>query len=296
MNRNFVRNIAVLAVLGATSAVAVGSPQIEGVFGFSPIPEYSSVAVWVPLSEGEAVSGVRWYNNDGDVVFPEVLAVAGDFGHPELLVNATVVGEAVVGATLEWSEYFFAQAIASETDGVYLIFRIPLNSEFNGEGAGFGLGYCVGSGENRCWVGTDAETWNPVTASHQMAVEAIMANNKNADVLVLRRVVDGGTTEEPKAEAPERPVVAGMSVVPNPFNPQTEIRFALPQGARATLAIFDIRGRKVRTLVECDLPAGEHLTVWEGRDDDGRAQPSGVYLAKLSAGALNMVRRLTLLQ
>jgi flagellar hook assembly protein FlgD len=87
-----------------------------------------------------------------------------------------------------------------------------------------------------------------------------------------------------------------LSVVPNPFNPQTEIRFALPQGARATLAIFDIRGRKIRTLVESDLPAGEHLAIWEGRDDSGQAQPSGVYLAKLSAGTLELVHRLTLLQ
>lgn len=81
------------------------------------------------------------------------------------------------------------------------------------------------------------------------------------------------------------PAMAALAQnAPNPFNPRTTIRFALPAVGPARLAIFDVAGRRVRTLADDTLAAGDHDVVWDGLDDAGHAMPSGTYLARLTAG------------
>lgn len=65
---------------------------------------------------------------------------------------------------------------------------------------------------------------------------------------------------------------------PNPFNPQTVIRFGLPAEGAVTVRVYDIRGRLVRDLLSQSLPAGVHSLTWEGKDGSGRGVASGVYL------------------
>jgi len=65
--------------------------------------------------------------------------------------------------------------------------------------------------------------------------------------------------------------------VPNPFNPRTTLRFILTRSEQLRLEIVDPSGRRVRTLVDAVLPAGDHEIVWNGTDDGGRAVASGVY-------------------
>ncbi len=71
---------------------------------------------------------------------------------------------------------------------------------------------------------------------------------------------------------------------PNPFNPRTTLRFELPAAAQARLEIFDLAGRRIRTLVSASLSAGPHEVTWDGTDARGCAAPSGNYVARLTAG------------
>jgi hypothetical protein len=79
---------------------------------------------------------------------------------------------------------------------------------------------------------------------------------------------------------PERAAVA-LRAAPNPFNPSTELRFTLPRTGRVGLEIVDVRGRRVRTLLDEVRPAGDHAVRWQGRDGAGRPVASGVYQALL---------------
>ena len=83
---------------------------------------------------------------------------------------------------------------------------------------------------------------------------------------------------------------------PNPFNPSTTIAFSLPESAPVTLAIYDVNGRMVRTLVSGERGAGPHEVVWNGMDDNGRAVASGVYVYRLAAGNDVSTRRLALIR
>ena len=83
---------------------------------------------------------------------------------------------------------------------------------------------------------------------------------------------------------------------PNPFNPKTEISFSLPEAGSAELAVYDTAGRLVRVLVSGHMDAGEHQSVWDGRDDAGAEVASGVYFASLKAAGLNLNQKMVLLK
>jgi hypothetical protein len=284
-----------LLMLFLAAVATADDPAVSGVFGLAPLDEPAALAVWVPLETEESISGVRWYNNDGDVAFPALLAVAGAADQPSAMDDAVTVATQVSGETLGWSEVTFEPALASATPGLYLIFRLPAGGEFTAEGEGAGVGFQVGDGEMRSWVSTEAGKWNPLSADYQMAVAPIMNEDKSGGVLVLGEETAPAGDDE-SGDNPPAPVVAGLSAAPNPFNPLTEITFALPQGGDVKLRIFDVRGRSVRTLVSGSLAAGVHTVTWNGRNDAGRAEASGVYLALLEAGPIRLTKRLTLVQ
>jgi uncharacterized repeat protein (TIGR02543 family) len=83
---------------------------------------------------------------------------------------------------------------------------------------------------------------------------------------------------------------------PNPFNAQTRIQYALPEAAQVSLVIYNIHGRKVRTLVDALQPAGRQQALWAGTDDLGQTVGSGVYLIRLEAGPYKMTRRILLVK
>ncbi len=83
---------------------------------------------------------------------------------------------------------------------------------------------------------------------------------------------------------------------PNPFNPETEIRFALPQASHVVVKIFDLLGGEVRTLVDEQREAGFHRVHWDGKDKNGKAVASGIYLYQLRAGSFSHVKKMSLLR
>lgn len=83
---------------------------------------------------------------------------------------------------------------------------------------------------------------------------------------------------------------------PNPFNPQTTIRFALPAAVRTTVSVFDIAGRHVRTLLDEELAAQVHQVVWTGDDAGGRPVAAGVYFYEVSGGGHRAVGRMALVK
>lgn len=87
------------------------------------------------------------------------------------------------------------------------------------------------------------------------------------------------------------------SVHPNPFNPSTNIKFAVNRDNLVQLNVYNIRGEKVRTLVQDQLPANEYTFVWDGKNDAGKNVASGQYFARLRIGKeVVQVRKMSLVK
>ena len=93
---------------------------------------------------------------------------------------------------------------------------------------------------------------------------------------------------------PEAPAL--LENYPNPFNPITRIRFALPQAGRAKLDIYNAAGQWICTLVEGEVASGYHEVMWDARNASGFNVASGIYFAVLKAGDLHKTRPMTLVR
>lgn len=84
---------------------------------------------------------------------------------------------------------------------------------------------------------------------------------------------------------------------PNPFNPSTRIEFTLPRPVHVTLAIYNIKGEKVITLIKQKFNTGSHFVDWEGIDESGTKVSSGVYLYHLQTeNGISDTKKLILLK
>jgi hypothetical protein len=83
---------------------------------------------------------------------------------------------------------------------------------------------------------------------------------------------------------------------PNPFASTTRIRFGLAEAGVATVRIYDVAGRLVRTLVEDAHPAGNHAAVWDGKNHRGNKVPGGVYFCRVEVGSFVQTRKMVVIR
>jgi hypothetical protein len=93
------------------------------------------------------------------------------------------------------------------------------------------------------------------------------------------------------------PIVTSLgSAYPNPFNPETTIPFSLSNPQHVSIAIYNIRGQKVRELVDTEYEAGHHQIIWNGRDERSRQVSSGVYFCIMQTGEDRFVSKVVMMK
>lgn len=109
-----------------------------------------------------------------------------------------------------------------------------------------------------------------------------------------RILVDGNTASA--SPLPVEPQGRLWPAEPNPFRGGTQIRFALRRDEPVQLSVYDVAGRRIRTLIDGPRRAGNELqTAWDGTDESGRRVPPGIYLARLRTPSFTSNRKMTLL-
>ncbi|MDO9577347.1 MAG: FlgD immunoglobulin-like domain containing protein [Candidatus Cloacimonadales bacterium] len=116
-------------------------------------------------------------------------------------------------------------------------------------------------------------------------------------------IIDMGAYEygaEPYVEAPQNLVPSTpnqLTNYPNPFNPSTTIKFSVTQTSSfVTLEIYNIKGQKVKTLIDAYLPKGVFSTTWNGRDSSNKRVSSGEYIAKLQQDGKETAKKIMMLK
>jgi len=94
------------------------------------------------------------------------------------------------------------------------------------------------------------------------------------------------------------PVVqtALMGNYPNPFNPETTISYSIKSDEQVTIEIYNLKGQKVKTLVNEKAKAGNHKVVWNGSDDNGKSVSSGVYFYRMKSGRYTSSKKMILMK
>jgi hypothetical protein len=83
---------------------------------------------------------------------------------------------------------------------------------------------------------------------------------------------------------------------PNPFNPETQISYSLPQEADVRLVVYNMLGQRVRLLVDGYQSAGNNTVTWDGRDENGEQVATGVYFYRLRAGEFVQTKKMSLVK
>ncbi|KQC05826.1 MAG: hypothetical protein APR54_08025 [Candidatus Cloacimonas sp. SDB] len=87
-----------------------------------------------------------------------------------------------------------------------------------------------------------------------------------------------------------------MNNYPNPFNPETTIKFSIPEDKFTEVTIFNLKGQKVKTLLSEVIESGSNSVIWNGTDQNNKPVSSGVYFYNLSTGSTNLTKKMILLK
>jgi hypothetical protein len=140
-------------------------------------------------------------------------------------------------------------------------------------------------------------TTDPTTPEdvYTLTIQARFIRWKHSDqvTLIVQRETDV-QDEGDQLNVPEK--FALFQNQPNPFNPETNISYYLSEACEVKLTIYDILGRKVKTLFEGYQTSGMKTSVWDGRDDQGQQLGSGVYFYRLQAGEFKQTLKMTLIK
>ena len=102
--------------------------------------------------------------------------------------------------------------------------------------------------------------------------------------------------EDGDGQSPDIQTTQLLGAWPNPFNPSVKVELYSAREQRIRVAVFDITGRRIRQLLDSEVPAGRLSVDWDGIDENDNSVPSGVYLIQFQAKGLSDSRKVVLLK
>lgn len=143
--------------------------------------------------------------------------------------------------------------------------------------------------------------YNPMLVTHGNDAFVIWADGRSSGKTEILGLYAQRLSNDTVANLdPVMPPAAPFELLqnhPNPFNPSTRISFKISDHSPSyTLAIFNLKGQKVKTLASGYLEKGSHLAVWDGTDESGQNVSSGVYHYRLSNGSQSQTKRMVLMK
>ena len=120
------------------------------------------------------------------------------------------------------------------------------------------------------------------------------------EINLIAQWIDEGALENPALEIYNNAQIPKEYILnqnyPNPFNPVTTLRYDLPEQSDVTITIYNMLGRKVKTLVNSTQDAGFKSVIWDATNYQGNPVSAGVYLYKIQAGEYISTKKMVLLK
>ncbi len=215
---------------------------------------------------------IGYYENTGDASSPVWTEDASQFAGIDVGSNAVpTLGDVNQNGNLDMivGKSFRAVKYFSLENGVWVEYTDSLSEMTVGQNATPALADLDGDGDFDLTVGNYDGTFNYFENLTTVGVEE--------------------TTQTPHTSRL-------YTAYPNPFNPETQIRFELNATTNVSLSVYDLTGRLVNVLVHSTLPAGAHDYSWGGSDVRGKQLDAGLYLVVLESGGQIQTQKVTLLK
>jgi hypothetical protein len=144
----------------------------------------------------------------------------------------------------------------------------------------------------------------PLRASGEIARLTVNRTGETAAVVKIKaadlRNVDNESTKIGSSGDYETPFVpkatALMQNYPNPFNPTTTLTYDVAEAGDVTIAIYDVSGRLVASLLNARVEVGRHHVEWNGKDTSGSLVPSGIYFYRMRAAGFEATKKMILIR
>jgi len=184
-----------------------------------------------------------------------------------ITLSGTVVdqqGAPISGAIVQISSSLLATAMTN-TSGVFIIEGVPGNANYS------------------------------VTIRKQLFEDKLVQIAVEADNLDMGTIV---ILPDTSSEADiTKPIITALKAnFPNPFNPTTTIAFQMAHQGRVVIDVYNIKGQRVKSLVDAVYGNGEHKVVWNGSDDNGHDVSSGIYFYRMSCEGYVGVKKMVMVK
>jgi len=278
-----------------------------------PAPDHAVVGIRVEATFANPIVGIEWRSPHNDLQVPTILACIGEGKTPNL---AAAVAVATDIATSDTTRVMFESSIVSPTGEAWLLVELP---DDLATGASAMTMEETGDSSRAAVIGCESGGWVYFGMGAQPAMYALragettLARSRSTDPVTLGRssagtgawwerasqeAGDGGVVDSrDEEEAPARVTLdRPLAGFPSPFNPRTTIQYLVPTTSYVSLTVYDLRGRRVRQLVDEVVTTGVHSVVWGGDDDLGSAVASGVYFVRLDNAERTHSQRVVLVR
>ncbi len=233
------------------------------------------------VSEGDDCAWVDY------IVFPTAATEVGD---PVIAIDMT---EYDFGSVTEGQTQF---TISNSGEGI-LAGQISVNSQ-----SVFSIGIEDQEGSNQVNYSLDPTETLEVTiyfsptANQEYSDNIIITSNdpQQGQVVISVNGTGQGVSNEDDNLIPQITKLQGN--YPNPFNPETAIKYAVKQDGDVSLKIFNLKGQLVKTLVNEQVKAGYHRIIWDGKDNFGTDVATGIYLYRLETKTYNQTKKMMLMK
>ncbi len=127
------------------------------------------------------------------------------------------------------------------------------------------------------------------TGTYTAGVKAVYSSGSESDLATIEFTDNNNHVEIPK-------VTKLNKNYPNPFNPETTISYSVKNAGPVSINIFNIKGQKIRTLVNEDKAAGNYKVVWKGLDNNNKKVASGIYFYRMKSGNYTSTKKMILMK
>ena len=243
------------------------------------------------VSDGSGGAIVTWQDNRGTAdIYAQRLDDAGNTAWvadgvavctaADKQLTPAIITDGIGGAVITWQDSRTGEFSGTRND----IYARQLNHAGTPLGIANGIPLCTAAGNQFMPVLTTDGFGGALVAWYDLR------SGSHSDVYAAR------LTSPPTGvgHTPELSALTVLPNIPNPFAGSTEIEIRLPVASRVTIEIYDVAGRRVRSQPPIDRQAGPLRMVFDGRDDDGRPLPSGVYFYRVTAAGRTVTHKMVI--